>query len=171
MFHRLLAVALAVSLAQPALAGKDPCKGVSVKKTAFGSTRVLDAGKLKLKQSEGTTTLFVSFDAGGGFGAWARSTAEQVPAGAEMQMKLSDDSIFTMQSSGITAPRSATIMGVLAVWYEVPFTVDATQVAAIVDGNPEVARLLLDGGREVIRKISKGDMKTFAKSAVCMMGS
>jgi ubiquinone/menaquinone biosynthesis C-methylase UbiE len=126
---------------------------------------------MRLQQADGVHTLYVKFDAGGGFGAWATSTTQRVPAGTEVQFKLADGSRLSLSTAAETAPQSANIMGVLAVWYEVPVQLDASQVSALANGYAEAARLLMGGGREIIREFSKGDTKKFAKSAVCMVNS
>lgn len=156
-------------LATPALAAKDPCKGVSIKKDAFGDNRVLEAGDLKLTKAGDKWAFNASFGAGGGYGGFTALTFDPIPAGSTVDVLLADQSIVQVQTIGVAMPQTVAIMGIVSQKYALPISLTTDQVKAISGQEIKAIRVLkVTGETWYVGEISGGDAKKFMEAAACM---
>ncbi|MCB9664421.1 MAG: hypothetical protein H6732_09920 [Alphaproteobacteria bacterium] len=171
MFRIATLVLLGTLASAPALAAKDPCKGVSVKKDSFGTTRALDAGALKLRKTGDKWSMQIEFDAGGGYGGFVGMNAQALPPGTKVEVMLEDGSIVALESASSAAAISATIMGVTSIKYQVPFAPTDDQLKALTAQPLKAARVVNDAEKPLANEFSNGDIKKFQEVATCMLST
>lgn len=169
MFRLASLVLLGTLASAPALAAKDPCKGVQVKNSAFGATRSVDAGAIKLRKTGDAWSMQLEFDAGGGYGGFVGMNAQALPPGTKVEIMLDDGSIVAIESSASAAAISATIMGVTAIKYQIPFSVTLDQLKTLTSQPFKAARVVNDASKPLEASFSNGDVKKFQETGACMI--
>lgn len=158
-------------LATPAFAGKDPCKGVSVKKDAFGETRSFEAGDLRLKKAGDNITFIVKFNVGGGLGGFTALSFNMIPAGSTLQIALADGSVVDLTTSANAVTQTAAVMGVVLQYLEIPMTLTADQLKALTASEIKGARIIQNGTAAASAEFKAGDSKAFKETGACMAGT
>jgi hypothetical protein len=158
-------------LATPAFAGKDPCKGVSVKKDAFGETRSFEAGDLRLKKSGDTWNFTIKFNVGGGLGGFTALSFNMIPAGSTVQLALADGSVVDLTSSANATTQTTAVMGVVVQYLEIPMSVTPDQIKALTAQDIKAARLIQNDSAVATSEFKSGDASKFKATAACMIGS
>jgi hypothetical protein len=169
---RLLGLALLATLAStPALAGGDPCKGVQVKKDAFGGSRVFEAGDLKLRKTGDAWTFIIGLNKGGGYGAFSTTNLEQIAAGTSVEVMLEDGSVVALSTSAVAGGTIYNIMGAVVTHYDLPFTVTAEQLTTLTAQQIKAFRVLRGVDVWYSGEFKTGDSGKFKETATCMMGT
>lgn len=169
---RLMALALLAALAStPALAGGDPCKGVQVKKDAFGTARSYTAGDLKIRKAGESWTFIIGLNKGGGYGAFTSTNLEQLAAGTGIEVMLEDGSVVQLNTSAAAGGQIVSIMGVTVTHYDLPVTVTLEQLQTLTAQNIKAFRVLRGAEQWFSGEFKAGDAGKFKETVVCMMGS
>lgn len=158
-------------LATPALAAKDPCKGVTVKKDAFGETRSFEAGDLRLKKAGDAITFTVKFNVGGGVGGFTALSFNMIPAGSTLQIALADGSVIDLTTAANAVTQTSAIMGIVVQYMEIPMTVTVDQLKALTASEIKGARIIQNGAAAASAEFKSGDAKSFMTTGACMAGS
>jgi hypothetical protein len=170
MRHLVAALLLSSFVAAPAFAEKDPCKGVQIKKDSFGSSRYYEAGELTLRGSNGTWTLNLGINKGGGYGAFTTMNLEQLPAGAQVEVMFEDGAVLAMSSSAAAGGQFVSIMGISTTHYEVPVLVTVEQLKELIGKPIKAFRVVVNGETWGSKDVSKGDSDKFRETVACMIG-
>lgn len=166
----ITAAVLSVLATSPALAAKDPCKGVSQKKSAFGVTRSFEVGPLRATRSGDTTTINISINIGGGLGGLSGGTNTQSPTGTPVELMMEDGSSLTLNTTSDVGVAFAAIMGIVVYYVPYPIALDAEQGAALSAQPIKAARSNISG-REVTAEFKGGDAKKFQETLACLLNS
>jgi hypothetical protein len=164
-------VAASMLLSTPSFAAKDVCKGVKVKKDAFGSARVAEAGDLKLKFVDGKWVLTLGINAGGGYGGFAANRLENLPEGTDVEVMLADDTRIALQTSASVGPQLINIMGISVTHYDLPFSLEPEIVRSLVNQPITAYRIVKAGDTWAQSETKKGDAKKFTEMGTCMLGT
>ncbi|HMV68200.1 MAG TPA: hypothetical protein PKA64_15240 [Myxococcota bacterium] len=169
---RLIGLAVLATLASaPALAGGDPCKGVQVKKDAFGSSRSFSAGDLKIKKVGEAWTFTIGTNKGGGYGGFSSTNLEQIAAGTTIEVMLADGTRVELQTSAVAGGQIVSVMGVTVTHYELPMTVTAEQLQQLVSQPIKAFQVMRGADQWTSGEFKNGDATKFKDTVMCMMGS
>lgn len=168
---RLTFLLAALLFAGPAMAGKDPCKGVKVKKDAFGETRIADVGDFKLRQSKSGWSLTLGFNHGGGYGAFTANSMEQLPEGTVVEVLMADESKVMLTTVGQTGPKVVSVMGVSVTHFDMGVAVDKASVKLLTAQPVKAFRVMKGSEAWHTAEIKNGDAKKFLEVGSCMVGS
>lgn len=169
---RLIALVVAGALAaSPAFAAKDPCKDVSIKKDAFGTTRVYDKMDIQFRKTGEQTVLGFEFSGGGGYGGFAMSAGQQVPAGQAVEVLLADGTIVPLATSAPAGPVVYNVMGVVVTKYPMSVTVSPEQLAQLLGQDIKAARVMQGAETWMSMEVKPPDAQKWRATVQCMIGS
>ncbi len=171
--RHIAVLAFAALLAAPstAFAGKDPCKGVKVKKDAFGSYRTFEMGDFKVKSSETGYQLSLGLNTGGGYGGFGSNSNEMVMQGAIVEFLMADESHIEITTSANTGPKLVTIMGVSITHYELPLSLTAEQMTQFTSQPVTAFRVMQGGDAWHTGEVKKKDSEKFNETMKCMLST
>jgi hypothetical protein len=165
-FSMLLAASV---LCSPAMAGKDPCKGVKSKSNSFGVTRSLESGDLKLRKTNDAWSMGLGFGHGGGYGAFAATSQEVLTEGTLVEFLMGDGSSIKLTTSAPAGPTFVNIMGIVTSVYELTMSV-SVEDATLLTGQTIKAFRVMKGSEEWHQsEVNKGDAKKFQERGQCMV--
>jgi hypothetical protein len=168
---RFTVALLAAMLSTSAFAAKDPCKGVKVKKDAFGSTRVAEVGDFKVKQVQDGWALSLGFNHGGGYGAFTANSMEQLPEGTIVEVLMADGSKLELESVGSTGPKLVSVMGVSVTHFDMAVGVDKAKLELLTSQEVKAFRIMRGAEAWHTSEIKKGDAKKFQEVGSCMIST
>jgi hypothetical protein len=167
--NRLATLALATLLFSTAAhAAKDPCKGVSVKKDAFGSTRVAEVGDLKLKRAGDKWVFVLGMNKGGGYGAFSAANMEFLPEGTVVEILMEDGSSISLTTVGASGPTQYSVMGIMVTHYDLNLSVSDEHIGLLLSQPVKAYRVLKGSDTWNSDEFKAGDIKKFQEIGTCM---